>query len=365
LSIINYQLSIKKKVMFKIYKSTLLLCLLTILTQAVTAQTYCLRYSLAKNNPVVADFNIGLKAGGTAFGLGAGNLQFKYNPKALANPRITSSALSQAGVYNGVTLTKPDALNVDKASDGLLSINFDFTGNTGTGLQIGLIGADVAVLRFDIIDSSLAPNFRPYDNGTAGTIVYNDNTATPLLLASTGSCEVYNTKVPIVIAKLNATPDPERPSVTIDWTTSFEKTGSYFIVERSYNGRPFAPIGNFLFATYTFKDLNPLKGFNKYRVKQIDPNGVESMSREVEVSLEKGLAINVYPTVVTELNGFITLDVPRPEALKRQDFRIFSVYGREWQRGKTGERIDIDVTRLPVGAYIIKVDDEQMKFYKQ
>jgi hypothetical protein len=351
--------------MFKSYKSVLLLWLFSILTQVATAQTYCLRYNLSKNNPVVAEFNIGLKASVATFGLGAGNLQFKYNPKALANPTIVSSALSQSGVYNGITLTQPDALNVDKAADGLLSINFDFTGATGTGLQIGLIGTDVAVLRFDIIDSSLTPNFRPYDNGTAGTIVYNDNAASPALLTSTGTCDVYNSKIPIIIAKASTTPDLDRPSVTIDWTTTFEKSGSYFVVERSINGRPYAPIGNFLFATYTFKDLNPLKGNNKYRVKQIDPSSVESTSREIEVALEKGSAINVYPTIVTELYGYITLDVPRPEALKRQDYYIYSVYGREWLRGKTGERIDINVTNLPVGAYILMVDDEQKKFYKQ
>jgi hypothetical protein len=351
--------------MFKIYKSVVLLCMLTVLTQAVTAQTYCLRYNLAKNSPAVAEFNIGLKASGKEFGLGASNLQFKYNPKALANPTIVSSALSQAGVYNGITLTQPDALNVDKTIDGLLSINFDFSGATGTGLQIGLIGTDVAVLRFDIIDSSLTPNFRPYDNGTAGTVVYNDNATNPVLLTSTGTCEVYNTKVPILTAKANSTPDPERPNVTIDWTTTFEKSGSYFIVERSINGRPYAAIGNFLFATYTFKDLNPLKGFNKYRVKQVDPSGVESTSREIEVSLEKGSEINVFPTIVTELNGFITLDVPRIDALKRQTYYIYNIYGREMLRGKTGERIDVNVANLPVGTYLIKVDDEQKKFYKQ
>jgi hypothetical protein len=351
--------------MFRKYKFALLLCLLTILTQVVTAQTYCLRYNLAKNNPVVAEFNIGLKASGATFGLGASNLQFKYNKKALSNPTLVTSALSQAGVYNGITLTQPDALNVDKSSDGLLSINLDFTGNTGTGLQIGLIGTDIAVLRFDIIDSSQTPNFRPYENGTAGTIVYNDNATNPVLLTSTGTCEVYNTKVPIVIAKINTTPDPDRPIVTIDWTTTFEKAGSYFIIERSINGRPFAPIGNFLFATYSFKDVNPLKGFNKYRVKQIDPSGVESTSREVEAALEKGSTINVYPTIVTELNGFITLDVPRPEALKRQEYHIYNVYGRELLKGKTSERFDVNVGQLPVGPYIVKVDDEQMKFYKQ
>ena len=358
--------------MFIKYKSIGLLCLLTILTQVVvTAQTYCLKYSLVKNNPMTAEFTVRMAATGSIFRLGASNLQFKFNSKALSNPTLVSNALTQTGVYNGITLTQPQPPNFDYTNDGLVSINLDFTGSTGAGLPIGLIGSDIAVLRFQIIDSSQTPNFRSYENGTAGTVVYNDNATNPVLLASTGNCEVYNTRIPILIVKASGTSSNtniniyDRASVAIDWTTSYEKSGTYFVVERSFSGRPFTPIGNFLFATHTFTDVNPLKGFNKYRVKQVDTDGAESMSREVEVSLEKGSMINVDPSVVTELNGFVTLDVPRIEALKRQDYYIYNAYGREVLRGKTADRLDIDVTQLPVGAYFVKVDDEQMKFFKQ
>jgi hypothetical protein len=351
--------------MFRKYKLAFLLCLLTILTQAVTAQTYCLKYDLTKSNNTTAEFAVRMAATGTTFNLGASNLQFKFNSKALSNPTLVSNTLAQTGVYNAITLTQPQPPGFDYANDGLISINFDFTGGTGTGLPIGLIGSDIAVLRFQIVDSSLTPNFRPYENGTAGTVVYNDNATNPVLLATTGNCAVYNTRIPILSVKANGSLKTDREVVTIDWTTTYEKPGTYFVIERSFSGRPFTAIGSYLFATYTFIDVNPLKGVNKYRVKQIDLNGAESTSREVEVSLEKAASINVYPSVVTELNGFVTLDVPRIEAIKRQDYYIYNALGREVLRGKTAERLDIDVTRLPVGTYLLKVDDEQMKFFKQ
>jgi hypothetical protein len=357
--------------MFKKYTSVLLLCFLAILTQALTAQTYCLRYNLAKSNNSTAEFTVSLKATGTTFGLGASNLQFKYNLKALSNPTIVSSALDKAGVYNGISLTQPQPLNLDNTNDGLLSINFDYSGNTGTGLPIGLIGTDIAILRFQIKDSSLTPNFRTYEDGTAGTVVYNDNVTAPTLVTSTGTCEGYNTRIPIVNVKAFSTPIGafisiyDRPSVTINWTTSFEKTGSYFIIERSFSGQPFTPIGSYLLATYTFIDLNPLKGTNRYRVKQVDASGIESSSREVEVTLEKDASISVYPSVITELNGFLTLDVPRSSELNRQEYHVFNSTGRELLMGKTAERLDINVGQLPNGTYLLKVGDDQVKFFRQ
>jgi hypothetical protein len=125
------------------------------------------------------------------------------------------------------------------------------------------------------------------------------------------------------------------------------------------------PIGSYLFATYSFVDLNPLKGTNKYRVKQVDASGIESTSREVEVTLEKDATISVYPSVITELNGFLTLDVPRSSELDRQEYHIFNSNGRELLKGKTAERLDINVGQLPNGTYLLKVGDDKTKFFRQ
>jgi hypothetical protein len=357
--------------MFKLYKSVLLLSLLTFLTQGLTAQKYCLKFNLSKSTTTTADFTVLLAATGSTFNLGASNLQFKYNSKALSNPTIISNTLTTTGTFNAITLTQPQPTSLDNATDGLVSLNFDFTGATGTGLPVGLVGAEIAVVRFQIVDAALTPNFRAYENGTAGTVVFNDNATTPALLAANGTCDPYNARIPIITAKVSNTPTGalitkfDRQKVTLDWTTTFEKPSTYFVVERSINGQPFKPVGNFLFATYTYIDVNPLKGFNKYRIRQVGVDGAESLSNVVDIELEKEAEISVYPAVVTELNGFLTLDVPRPTALDRLEYHIFNFYGRELLRGKTAERLDINVFQLPVGSYILKVGDDNKMFIRQ
>jgi hypothetical protein len=357
--------------MFSTYKSVLLLCLLATLAQVVTAQTYCLKYNLAKSNGTTAEFTVSLTASGASFKLGTSNLQFKFNNKAVSNPTFVSNTLAATGVYNGITLTQPEPPSFANTNEGVVSINFNFTGATGTGLPIALTPTEIGVLRFDILNGNPSPNFSAYENGAAGTVVYTDNASSPALLSSTGTCEVFNARIPILDIKAkgrnsNTNIDIyDRSSVTIDWTTSYEKPNSYFTVERSINGNPFKAIGSFLFATYTFVDVTPLRGSNKYRVKQIDGSGSEITSKEVDVSLESAPAIEVYPAIVTDANGYVTLDVPRSTALDRLEYRILNVYGKEFLRGKTAERLDINVEKLPNGMYLLKVGEDQVKFLKQ
>ncbi len=355
--------------MFKKYIIHAIFALAT-LTQAVFAQSYCLKYNLAKSDPTTADFSISLTSGNAQFNLGAGNLQFRYNPKGLANPTIVSTALA-SGIYNGISLTKPQPFSLDTFVTGIVSINFDFTGSSGTGLTVNQIGTEVAVVRFQILDDNQTPNLRPYENGTAGTVVYNDNAANPALLSSIGNCLTYNERVPILNLKAYPTPQGafitifDRPSVTIDWSTTFEKRNTYYTIERSSNGRPFKPIASYLFGTYSFVDLNPLKASNKYRIKQIDPNGVETLSKEVEVVLDRDATFSIYPTIVTEANGYITLDVPNPYDPNQALWIIYNLQGKKMMRGGTGDRIDINVEKLPVGTYFMKIGDDVKKFVRQ
>jgi hypothetical protein len=79
--------------------------------------------------------------------------------------------------------------------DSLVSFNLNFTGALGTGFPISLTGTDIAVIRFQI-KSGLSPLFRSYDNGSAGTVVYNDDPNLPVLLQTTGNCAIYDVLLP-------------------------------------------------------------------------------------------------------------------------------------------------------------------------
>jgi hypothetical protein len=266
------------------YKSVALFSLLILLGQTLTAQTYCLNYTVAKQSNTV-DITVSLMASDKSFKLGSSNLQFKYNNATLSKPTLVSNELAATGAYNGITVTQPIPPSFAKTNDGLVSINFNFTGNTGSGLPISLTGTDIAIIRFQVEDANQSPNLRPYDDGTVGTIVYNDDATSPVLLETTGKCAVYDAVIP---------------------------------------------------------------------------------SKEPVVSLEKPTALKVYPSLLTNSNSLLTLEVPTSTDLKQQDFHIINVLGEEVMLGKTTtERMTINVTQLSSGTYIVKVGEEQMKFIKQ
>lgn len=173
------------------YRVFVLLGLLVVWGQTLTAQTYCLTYAPVKKGNTV-EITVSLIASSNAFKLGASNLQFKYNPACLSNPTLVSEALTPTGFYNGVSVTNPSPPSFAKTNDGLVSLNFNFIGTTGKGLPISTEGTDVAVIRFKMENASASPNLRPYDNNSMGTVVYDDNDSSPLLLETTGNCVVYD-----------------------------------------------------------------------------------------------------------------------------------------------------------------------------
>jgi Secretion system C-terminal sorting domain len=101
------------------------------------------------------------------------------------------------------------------------------------------------------------------------------------------------------------------------WQTTSEKNNAYFNIERSQNGETFTKIGQVkgngtssVAQNYSFTDATPYKGINYYRLRQVDFDGTESVSKTVSVDFDgKGQnKFKVYPTLVqdnltVELNG--------------------------------------------------------------
>jgi hypothetical protein len=196
----------------------LFLMLFGCLANRLTAQTYCLTYRVARVGGAL-EVTLGLKASDVAFKLGASNLQFKYKSAVVGNPVLVSNALSATGKYNGITLTTPTPLSFAGTGDSLVSFNFNFTGTFGAGFPISLAGTEVAVIRFQI-KSGLSPLFRPYDHGSAGTIVYNDDPNTPMLLQTAGSCPIYDvllpTESPLESRVLKVFPNPVQSVLNLE-----------------------------------------------------------------------------------------------------------------------------------------------------
>ena len=51
--------------------------------------------------------------------------------------------------------------------------------------------------------------------------------------------------------------------------------------------------------------------------------------------------------------------------VKAQPFEIYSMDGKLTQTGKYSSDKTIDVTKLPKGIYVLKIDDQNLKFIKE
>ena len=146
----------------------------------------------------------------------------------------------------------------------------------------------------------------------------------------------------------------------LTWETANETNNKGFEVERQ-RGNAWEPLG-FVASksskgtshSYQFIDNAPLST-SYYRLRQIDNDGKETLSKVVSV-INKGTdKLKVYPSVT---NHYLTIDT---EATA--DYEIVNLLGQVVGRGKAVSQID--VSALANGSYILKVGDTQAKFVKQ
>jgi Secretion system C-terminal sorting domain len=96
----------------------------------------------------------------------------------------------------------------------------------------------------------------------------------------------------------------------LSWQTTTEKNNAQFQIERSQNGEIFSKIGEVkgrgnsnVEQNYTFTDASPVKGINYYRLRQVDFDGTETISKIVSTTFDgKGQnKFKAYPTLTQDL----------------------------------------------------------------
>ena len=142
------------------------------------------------------------------------------------------------------------------------------------------------------------------------------------------------------------------------WATASEKNNIHFEIERSTDGTTFHRIGqvkgNNKPSSYQFVDNQPF-ATSYYRLRQIDNDGTETLSKVISISTKSNVKLNVYPSVTSQ---FLTI-----ETTEMGDYQIFNLMSQQVLNGKTEQQLD--VSALPQGTYILKVGQEQAKFVKQ
>ena len=111
-------------------------------------------------------------------------------------------------------------------------------------------------------------------------------------------------------------------------------------------------------SSYDFTDNTPLST-SYYRLRQIDNDGKETLSKVISISAKGSAKLKAYPSVTT---GFLTI-----ETTETSDYHIFNLFGQQVLSSKKPSLGvgGIDVSALPQGTYFLKVGAEQVQFIKQ
>lgn len=121
--------------------------------------------------------------------------------------------------------------------------------------------------------------------------------------------------------------------VELRWSTASENNNDYFEIERSIDGKSFAPIGiekgsgnSTAIAEYNFLDENPLVGNAYYRIKQTDYNSEFSYSPIISVKPSEAFDFSFHANIFdNEIELAIFSDVDSEEYYL---FSLFDALGR-------------------------------------
>lgn len=189
-------------------------------------------------------------------------------------------------------------------------------------------------------------------------------------LSDRGNYSISATGSPLPISLIDFKGEHLKNNNLLLWSTATESNNSGFQVEYSFNGKDFKNLGfvnskqssgnSASVLNYQFTDKRNIDGNVYYRLVQIDKDGKSSYSKVILVKGGKinSLSINaVYPNPAKDK---LTLVVSSP-ANNNLTISIADLAGRIVQRQAIsvvngGNNLDMDVSALSAGTYIIKAN---------
>jgi Secretion system C-terminal sorting domain len=150
----------------------------------------------------------------------------------------------------------------------------------------------------------------------------------------------------------------------LKWTTAREIHNKGFQIERISDNRNWSILGfvdgKNAKTNYEFEDVAPLP-ISYYRLRQIDFDGKESLSKIISIKSNGWSKPKVYPSVT---NGLLTIenaDASSPRELN--NFQIFNLLGQQVLSGETGGQVNVSL--LQKGIYVVRMGTEFSKFVKE
>ena len=191
----------------------------------------------------------------------------------------------------------------------------------------------------------------PYDNGYYAE--FSVNSFSEFWLNDGGIGGIH--PLPINLVSFEAVKQIKK--VLLQWTTANELNADKYIVERSGDGINYITIGtvqafnNIQKNNYNLTDMQPLSGFNFYRLKMLDKNATFSYSPVRKINFNNaGDDIMVYPNPIVDDKVFIASSGNASRAI------LFDVTGRAIKSFiLNGRSNTLNISGIVKGAYQLKV----------
>ncbi len=157
----------------------------------------------------------------------------------------------------------------------------------------------------------------------------------------------------------------------LTWSTANEVNNSFFVVERSVNGRSFDSTGRIQAGssagnTYSFNENNT-NATSYYRIKQVDINGMYTYSAVIILKNTAGSKeFTVYPTQATTTINYVVLS----EAPAAVTVQVYNIAGQPVisQQASLVQGLNVrsvGVSMLPKGLYVLRVQVGGVNLVKQ
>lgn len=237
------------------------------------------------------------------------------------------------------------------------AVFLDFTDNYGNSGNEGFIGVG-NVLGTNYASPAFSCSNFAYVRIV--TINYYDPQAAP-------PCSfVFSSVLPVELLSFDA--KKNKSTIDLSWETASERSSDYFLIERSPDGEAFEPIGQVSAAgdaqsltSYSFQDKKPLTGMNYYRLRELDKDGTETLSKIVSVQNGSLNQVQLYPNPTKDY--FLLVTENKEEAAATIEVRN-STGNLVYQQGETlanNNTIRVSTDFLTPGVYWVTVIFDNLK----
>jgi hypothetical protein len=221
--------------------------------------------------------------------------------------------------------------------------------------------------------TATASNFYVVDLAT-GFANFIDTIGTGLVVSEM-AVSLLELTLPVTLIDFSVVKDGATSKLS--WTTETEINNDYFILERSGDGRTFAPLSNKIFSKavggnstsslgYGFIDITPLKGRNFYRLSQADKDQNIKYSKVLQVSFDGIFQVRMFPNPVRNVlnvRGNIAETADVQINVVDATGRLMKTYTFKNQQGDLN--IQLQMSSLNPGLYRINLISNQTVFHTE